>query len=375
MERYSTSQQFIGIKPLKVYVVKLWFRWISFDYRIPLGFGSIVGGLDHVNLVIRLPIEHRISKGTRVGMGADVDISALTIEQYMALIQDNNRSGMVKPKISDDVEFEINANFMRELRCKLFIGAGLKVEKRLPAGMINTWDLLEKEFIWQHCSPIKTAKKLEEICNFKQEIDETLYHACERYSDLLYKCPQHDMNCQQKYDETTTKKKINDSPDNIDAIQESFKEAHPTKGCPLKKEDKARMTMGKENMKEPVPRDLPPTLFLGHLKEQIGEMDVGWDITVEGVERLWQFFTPTIHTLPNLEPVVQPYMSLGRVHDKEKIIRGEEHDYDIPLQDGTMQPLTPQTLHITPPDYDYVALATSPILDKQLIKFGKSGFE
>ncbi|GKC89190.1 hypothetical protein Tco_1149839 [Tanacetum coccineum] len=135
------------------------------------------------------------------------------------------------------------------------------------------------------------------------------------------------------------------------------------------------MTMGKENMKEPVPRDLPPTLFLGHLKEQIGEMDVGWDITVEGVERLWQFFTPTIHTLPNLEPVVQPYMSLGRVHDKEKIIRGEEHDYDIPLQDGTMQPLTPQTLHITPPDYDYVALATSPILDKQLIKFGKECFD
>nr|GFA30130.1 hypothetical protein [Tanacetum cinerariifolium]GFA33026.1 hypothetical protein [Tanacetum cinerariifolium] len=30
------------------------------------------------------------------------------------------------------------------------------------------------------------------------------------------------------------------------------------------------MTMGKENMKEPVPCDLPPTPFLGHLKEQMG---------------------------------------------------------------------------------------------------------
>ncbi|GJW82113.1 hypothetical protein Tco_0146088 [Tanacetum coccineum] len=30
------------------------------------------------------------------------------------------------------------------------------------------------------------------------------------------------------------------------------------------------MTMGKKNMKEPVPRDLPPTPFLGHLKEQMG---------------------------------------------------------------------------------------------------------
>ncbi|GKA18515.1 hypothetical protein Tco_0698430 [Tanacetum coccineum] len=29
-----------------------------FDYRVPLGFGSIAGGLDHVNPVIRLPLEH-----------------------------------------------------------------------------------------------------------------------------------------------------------------------------------------------------------------------------------------------------------------------------------------------------------------------------
>ncbi|GJY17721.1 hypothetical protein Tco_0389212 [Tanacetum coccineum] len=33
---------------------------------------------------------------------------------------------------------------------------------------------------------------------------------------------------------------------------------------------KAIMTMGMENMKESVPHDLPPTRFLGHLKEQIG---------------------------------------------------------------------------------------------------------
>ncbi|GKB34718.1 reverse transcriptase domain-containing protein [Tanacetum coccineum] len=425
--------------------------------------------------------------------------------ECLALIHDNNRPGIVKPKIGDNVEFEINSNFMRELRRKLFAGTddedahehvrrvleivdlfhfpgvthdavmlrvfpitlkgrALRWKKRLPAGVINTWDLLEKEFIWKYCSPFKTAKKLEENRNFKQEIDETLYHAWERYNDLLYKCPQHDLNCQQKvhifytgldiftrrmldskgfitlmtptqalisiqvmadhshnwYDETTTKKKINDSPDNIDAIQESFKEAHPTKGCPLKKEDKAveqtddewirefientesninaiktttknleekayqltqtvltnteekfkaRTTMGKENMKEPVPHDLPLTLFLGHLKEQIGspyrtretvciienlgevhkmkahedegDMDVGWDITVKDVERLRQFLTPTIHTLPNLEPVVQPYMPLGPVHDKEKILREEEQDYDIPLHDGVMQPLTP----------------------------------
>nr|GEW33332.1 reverse transcriptase domain-containing protein [Tanacetum cinerariifolium] len=32
------------------------------DYRVTLGFGSIAGGLDHVNPVIRLPLEHVISR-------------------------------------------------------------------------------------------------------------------------------------------------------------------------------------------------------------------------------------------------------------------------------------------------------------------------
>nr|GEV08858.1 hypothetical protein [Tanacetum cinerariifolium] len=32
-----------------------------FDYRVTLGFGSIAGGIDHVNTVTRLPLEHRIS--------------------------------------------------------------------------------------------------------------------------------------------------------------------------------------------------------------------------------------------------------------------------------------------------------------------------
>nr|GFA50358.1 hypothetical protein [Tanacetum cinerariifolium]GFA53699.1 hypothetical protein [Tanacetum cinerariifolium] len=39
-----------------------WFRWISLDYRVTLGFGSIADGLDLVNLVIRLPLEHGISR-------------------------------------------------------------------------------------------------------------------------------------------------------------------------------------------------------------------------------------------------------------------------------------------------------------------------
>ncbi|GKC23213.1 putative ribonuclease H-like domain-containing protein [Tanacetum coccineum] len=68
----------------------------------------------------------------------------------------------------------------------------------LPAGSISTWDLLEKAFIMKFCLPLKTAKKLEEIRNFKQGVDETLYQAWERYNDLLFRCPQHDLNNHQK---------------------------------------------------------------------------------------------------------------------------------------------------------------------------------
>ncbi|GJY05702.1 hypothetical protein Tco_0371642 [Tanacetum coccineum] len=98
-----------------------------------------------------------------------------------------------------------------------------------------------------------------------------------------------------------------------------------------------------------------------------GDMKDGWNITVKDVERLRQFLTATIHTLPNLEPVIQPYIPLVPVHDEKKVVREKEQDYD-----GVMQPLTPQTVHITPPNDDYVAPATNPILDKQLNEFGGS---
>ncbi|GJW03173.1 hypothetical protein Tco_1562029 [Tanacetum coccineum] len=60
-------------------------------------------------------------------------------------------------------------------------------------------------------------------------------------------------------------------------------------------------------------------------------------------------------------------MPLTLFRDKASVARGEEHD--IPLQDGVMQPLTPQTTHITPPDD--VAPATSTILDKHSNEFGE----
>ena len=52
----------------------------------------------------------------------DVDINMLTMEQYMALTQGYNRSGVVRPEIDNNVNFEISIQFIRELRHKLFTG-------------------------------------------------------------------------------------------------------------------------------------------------------------------------------------------------------------------------------------------------------------
>ncbi|GJX34008.1 hypothetical protein Tco_0245565 [Tanacetum coccineum] len=61
-------------------------------------------------------------------------------------------------------------------------GAAKRWIDRIPSGSINTWDLLKKAFIQRYCPSFKTTKQLEEIHNFKQEGDKTLYQAWERTS-------------------------------------------------------------------------------------------------------------------------------------------------------------------------------------------------
>ncbi|GKE25339.1 putative reverse transcriptase domain-containing protein, partial [Tanacetum coccineum] len=60
-----------------------------------------------------------------------------------------------------------------------------------PTCSIKTWEDLKTQFLNKYCPPGRTAKKMKEINNFQQEPDETLYQACERFKELLMKCPQH----------------------------------------------------------------------------------------------------------------------------------------------------------------------------------------
>ncbi|GKF43668.1 hypothetical protein Tco_0130220 [Tanacetum coccineum] len=123
---------------------------------------------------------------------------------------------MRKPGIGlrGNVNFEIKSQFMRELSEYTFSGnkdedahdhidrvlgiVGLSNIPRVSKDTVMLRDLLKKAFIQRYCPPSMTVKQLEDIHNFKQEGDESLYQAWERYNDLLYKCITHDINSHQK---------------------------------------------------------------------------------------------------------------------------------------------------------------------------------
>nr|GEZ07680.1 hypothetical protein [Tanacetum cinerariifolium] len=60
-----------------------------------------------------------------------------------------------------------------------------------PLGSIINLETLKIKFQNKYCPPARTAKKIEEINNFQQEPDESLFRAWERFKELLMKCPQY----------------------------------------------------------------------------------------------------------------------------------------------------------------------------------------
>ncbi|GJW19174.1 homeodomain-like protein [Tanacetum coccineum] len=163
-----------------------------------------------------------------------VDIETLTLEQYLALYHSNSRNGIRR---LENTPFEIKGQFLRELRNNTFsgnntddaiehIGKNLEVASLFNAGdatllrvfplalvgttkrwfertspeQTKTWNELRKIFIRRLCPPATIIRRLGEIQNFRQEEGESLFHTWERYNDLLFKCPFHDLNDYQKAD-------------------------------------------------------------------------------------------------------------------------------------------------------------------------------
>nr|GEU37649.1 hypothetical protein [Tanacetum cinerariifolium] len=155
-----------------------------------------------------------------------------TMEQYMRKTRTDYGSGVARPKIDNKDQFELEGQFLKELRENTFSGsdhedANEHIEKVLkivdlfhvpnitvdqlmlrvfpisltgsascwlrtePTGLIKTLEDLKTKCLNKYCPPGRTAKKMEEIKNFQQESDETLYQAWERFKELLMKRPQH----------------------------------------------------------------------------------------------------------------------------------------------------------------------------------------
>nr|GEU81608.1 hypothetical protein [Tanacetum cinerariifolium] len=70
-------------------------------------------------------------------------------------------------------------------------GAASHWLRNKPTGSIKTWETLKEKFLSKYCPPVQIAKKMEEINNFQQDSDETLYQAWERFKELLLRYPQH----------------------------------------------------------------------------------------------------------------------------------------------------------------------------------------
>ncbi|GJY68872.1 hypothetical protein Tco_0471854 [Tanacetum coccineum] len=143
---------------------------------------------------------------------------AETMDQYMSKTRTDYGSGVVRPKIEEKDSFELKDQFLKELQENTFSGSDNEgtnehIEKFLeiidlfhvpnitevqlmlrvflisltgaasrwlrnePTGLIKTWEDLKTKFLNKYCPPGRTAKKIEEINNFQQEPNETLYQA------------------------------------------------------------------------------------------------------------------------------------------------------------------------------------------------------
>ncbi|GKE01622.1 hypothetical protein Tco_1389605 [Tanacetum coccineum] len=148
---------------------------------------------------------------------------AETMEEYISKTRSDYGSGVARLKIDNKDQFELKGQFLKELRENTFSGSdnedtnehienvleivelfhvpNITVDQLMlrvfpksltgaasrwlrnePNGSIKTWEDLKTKFVNKYCPPGQTAKKMEEINNFQQEPDETLYQHRERFT-------------------------------------------------------------------------------------------------------------------------------------------------------------------------------------------------
>ncbi|GKE18803.1 uncharacterized mitochondrial protein-like protein, partial [Tanacetum coccineum] len=200
---------------------------------------------------------------------------AETMEQYMSKTRADYGSGIARPKINDKDHFELKGQFLKELRDNTFndqimlrvfpmslTGAASRWLRNKPSSSVQTWEDLKTKFLSKYCPPTRTAKKIEDINNFQQEPNKTLYQAWERFKELLMKYPQHYLTEMQEWHNRTSRTRSTETSDGLAAIQaqlnnhgreikkvnekvyaaqvgcEQCKGPHYTKDCTVKEEGK-----------------------------------------------------------------------------------------------------------------------------------------
>ncbi|GKC84875.1 putative nucleotidyltransferase, ribonuclease H [Tanacetum coccineum] len=78
------------------------------------------------------------------------------------------------------------------------VGVARRWFDRTSSEHVKNWDKIKQNFIRGFYPPAMILEQLGEICNFKPEDGESLFNTWERYNDLLFKCPFHDLNDHQK---------------------------------------------------------------------------------------------------------------------------------------------------------------------------------
>ncbi|GJX76199.1 DNA-directed DNA polymerase, partial [Tanacetum coccineum] len=185
----------------------------------------------------------------------ETEAMAETMEQYMSKTRTDYGSRVARPKIDNKDQFELKGQFLKELRENTFNSsdnedANEHIEKVLEIVDLfhvpNITEDLKTKFLNKYCPPGRTAKKLEEINNFQQEPDETLYQAWERFKELLMKCPQHYLTEMQETSDglAAIQAQLNNlgrEIKKVNATQVGCKQCkgpYYTKDCPLKEEGK-----------------------------------------------------------------------------------------------------------------------------------------
>ncbi|GKB10182.1 reverse transcriptase domain-containing protein [Tanacetum coccineum] len=64
---------------------------------------------------------------------------------------------------------------------------------RLPRNSINSFDQMAKIFLGKYFPPFMVTKLRNDIMNFRQRPDESLFEAWERYKLSIDRCPNHNM--------------------------------------------------------------------------------------------------------------------------------------------------------------------------------------